>query len=320
MVRFVARRLAAGVVLLFVVSALSFLLLHAAAPDPVGQILGPGASAQQLDRMRGQLGLNEPLLTQFVHWLSGMLHGNLGVSWFTGQPVSQAIRTRLPVTLSLVIGTTIVTAVISAILGVSAAVRGGLLDRVVQLIAVLGIAIPGFLVAIALINVFALRLHWFDPTGYTSLSHSATGWLKSVTLPVVGLSAGAMAGVVPQVRGAVVDVLGQDWVRTLRSRGIGESRVIYKHVLRNAVGPALTVIGVQFIGLLGGVVIIEELFAIPGIGQLSVSATLQGDVPLVMGVVVTVAVIVVVVNLLVDIVQGILNPKARMGERSGGGA
>ncbi len=311
MQRLIAKRLAAGMLLVLVVTAVSFLILHAAAPDPVSQILGQGASAQQRRMMRHQLGLDEPLLYQFVKWLGKVVHGDFGVSWFTGQQVSQAINTRLPVTLSLVIGTTIVSAIVSTVLGVTAAIRGGVLDRIVQVVAVVGIAIPGFLIAVALIEAFALHLHWFEPTGYVSLSHSPAGWLRSVTLPVAGLSLGAMAGVVPQVRGAMVDALAQDWVRTLRSRGIGECRVVFEHVLRNAAGPALTVIGVQFIGLLGGVVIIEEIFAIPGIGQLTVSAALQGDVPLVMGMVVTVAVTVVVVNLLIDVVQAMLNPKAR---------
>jgi len=177
---------------------------------------------------------------------------------------------------------------------------------------VLGFAVPGFLIAIFLVNVFALNLHWFKPTGYVQMSTSFTGWLSSVTLPIAALAIGAIASVSAQIRGSVIDTSRQDWVRTLRSRGLGENRVLYKHVLRNAGGPALAVLAVQFVGLLGGAIIVEQIFAIPGLGQISVVGTTQGDVPLVMGLVVIFAIIVVVVNIVIEILHGFLNPKARI--------
>ncbi|RZI95122.1 MAG: ABC transporter permease, partial [Microbacterium sp.] len=184
--------------------------------------------------------------------------------------------------------------------------------RTVQVVSVLGFAIPGFLIAILLVNVFALGLAWFRPTGYVPFSTSVTGWLGTVTLPIIALSVGAIAVIAVQVRGSVLDTMRQDWVRTLRSRGLSETRILYKHVLRNAGGPALAVLGVQFVSLLGGAVIVETVFAIPGLGQIAVSATAQGDIPLVMGLVVATAGIVVVVNLVIDIAHGFLNPKVRV--------
>jgi peptide/nickel transport system permease protein len=179
-------------------------------------------------------------------------------------------------------------------------------------LSVLGFAIPGFLIALALVIIFAINLHWFKPTGYVPFTDSPSGWLSTVTLPIIALAIGSIAGVTQQIRGSVIDALRQDYVRTLRSRGLSSGRVIYKHVLRNAGGPALAVLAVQFVGLLGGAVIVEQIFAIPGLGQVSVSATTQGDIPLVMGLVVVTAIIVVVVNLLIDLLQGWLNPKVRL--------
>jgi peptide/nickel transport system permease protein len=240
------------------------------------------------------------------------VHGDFGTSWFTSQPVSEAITSRLQVTLELVIGATLVSGIVAVALGVLAATRRGWIDRLVQLLAVLGFAIPNFLVALALVTVFAIQLKLFKPTGYADLADDPAGWLATVTLPIIALSIGSIAGVAQQIRGSMIDALDRDYVRTLRSRGLPESRVVYKHVLRNAAGPGLAMLAVQFVGLLGGAVIIEQIFAIPGLGQVSVGATSQGDVPLVMGLVLVTAIVVVTVNLVVDLLQGFINPKVRL--------
>jgi peptide/nickel transport system permease protein len=206
----------------------------------------------------------------------------------------------------------VVTALIATVLGVWAAVRHGWVDKVVQAVTILGFAIPGFLIAVGLVLVFAINLQMFDPTGYIAFSDDPTGWLKTVTLPVVALAIGGIASVANQVRGSVTDVLRRDYVRTLRSRGLPFNRVVFKHALRNAGSPALAVLGVQFVGLLGGAVIVERVFAIPGLGDIAVGATSQGDVPMVMGLVVAIATIVVVVNLIIDLLQGWLIPKVRL--------
>jgi peptide/nickel transport system permease protein len=312
MLSFILRRILAGIVLLFVISSVAFLLLYLGGGDIARRILGQSATAQNVTDKATSLGLNRPLFTQYFEWLGHAVRGDLGSSWFTGQQVTQGITSRLAVTLSLVVGATVLIAIFSVVLGVWAAVKRGWVDKLVQTISVLGFAIPGFLLALGLVTAFALHLTWFKPTGYTPFTDSVTGWLGSVTLPVIALAIGGVAGVAGQVRGSVVDALRQDYVRTLLSRGLSFNRVVFKHVLRNAGGPALAVLAVQFVGLIGGAVIVESIFAIPGVGQVAVISTSQGDIPMVMGLVVATAAIVVIVNLIIDLIQGALNPKVRL--------
>jgi peptide/nickel transport system permease protein len=310
--RFILRRVISGLVLVVVISIVAYALLYLGGGDIARRILGVTASQETVDLRATQLGLDQPLWSQYADWLGGAVTGDLGTSWFTGQGVTAAITSRLAVTLSIVIGATVISAVIAVAIGVWAAVRRGWVDRVVQVVSVLGFAIPGFLIALGLVTVFAINLGWFKPTGFVQFSDSPAGWLSSVTLPIIALTIGSVAGISAQVRGSVIDALRQDYVRTLRSRGIPGNRVVFKHVLRNAGGPALAVLALQFVGLLGGAVIVEQIFAIPGIGAVAVTATTQGDIPLVMGLVLITATIVVVVNLVIDLVQGWLNPKVRL--------
>ncbi|MDF2579931.1 MULTISPECIES: ABC transporter permease [Microbacterium] len=312
MLTFILRRLISGVVLIAVISFLAFVLLYAGGGDIARRILGENATAETVAKKTEELGLNRPLLVQYGDWVVSALSGNLGRSWFTGELVSVSVSGRLAVTLSLVLGATIVSAILAVVLGVLAARRGGIVDGAVQLLSLVGFAVPGFLIALLLVLVFAINLGWFKATGYVPITTSPTGWLASVTLPVVALSLGAIATVAAQVRGSVIDAMSRDYVRTLRSRGLGMRSVIYKHVLRNAGGPALAVLAVQFVGLLGGAVVVEQIFAIPGMGQLSVRSTTLGDVPVVMGLVIAFAIIVVIVNLLIDLAQAALNPKVRL--------
>ncbi|MBF4567483.1 ABC transporter permease [Plantibacter sp. VKM Ac-2880] len=312
MLGFILRRLVSGVVLIFVISVIAYSLLYLGGGDIARRILGQSATAETVAKKSAELGLDRPLPVQYVDWLTSAFQGDLGRSWFTGQLVSSGVSGRLAVTLSIVLGATIIAAIVSVILGVLAARRGGWIDNVVQFISVIGFAIPSFLIALVLVITFAINLRLFKATGYIPITTSFGGWVTSVTLPIIALAIGAIATVSQQVRGSVVDAMSKDYVRTLRSRGLGTNRVIYKHVLRNAGGPALAVLAVQFIGLLGGAVIIEQIFALPGIGQLAVQATTSGDIPIVMGVVIATAIIVVVVNLLIDLAQAALNPKVRL--------
>ncbi|WP_431219904.1 ABC transporter permease [Leifsonia xyli] len=312
MLAFIARRLLSGVVLVVAISVIAFLLLYAGGGDIARRLLGEDASAQTVAQKAHELGLDRPLFAQFGTWVSGVMHGDFGSSWFTSQPVSDAIVSRLAVTLSLVLGATVLIAVVSVVLGVLAATRGGWIDGLVQVISLIGTAIPGFLIALGLVVVFAINLGWFAPTGYVQFADSPQGWIASVTLPIIALSLGGIAGVTQQIRGSMLDSLRQDYVRTLKSRGLSTRSVVLKHVLRNAAGPALAVLGVHFVGLLGGAVIIEQIFAIPGVGQVAVTATSQGDIPLVMGLVIATAILVVLLNLVVDLAQGWLNPKVRL--------
>lgn len=312
MLSYIVRRLAAGVVLLFVISGIAYATMFLSGGDIARRLLGQMATEDQVAAKAGELGLDQPLVTRYVDWLGSALGGDFGRSWFTGEPVAQALENRLPVTLTLVIGTTLVVAVVSVLLGTAAAVRRGWLDRTVQLLSVAGYALPGFWIALLLALVVAVELGWFPATGYVPFSLSVAGWLSTITLPIAALSIGAVASTTQQVRGAMIDVLRQDYIRTLRSRGLPRRRVLLRHALRNASGPGLTVLALQFIGLMGGAVFVEQIFALPGIGLLAVNATTRGDIPMVMGVVVVTVVLVTVVNLLIDIAVGFLNPKARV--------
>ncbi|GAB2874340.1 ABC transporter permease [Streptomyces mayteni] len=312
MLSYIVRRLAAGVVLLFVISGIAYATMFLSGGDIARRLLGQMATEDQVAAKSSELGLDEPLVTRYLDWLGSALGGDFGRSWFTGEPVAQALGTRLPVTLTLVIGTTLVVAIVSVLLGTAAAVRRGWLDRTVQLLSVAGYALPGFWIALLLALVAAVELGWFPATGYVPFSLSVAGWLSTITLPIAALSIGAVASTTQQIRGAMIDVLRQDYIRTLRSRGLPRHRVLLRHALRNASGPGLTVLALQFVGLMGGAVFVEQIFALPGIGLLAVNATTRGDIPMVMGVVVVTVVLVTVVNLLIDIAVGYLNPKARI--------
>ena len=313
MLRFIGRRLIAGVVGVCAITTLAFVLLYLGGGDIARRLVGQTATQEQVAAKAGELGLDRPLWEQYMSWLGNALTGDFGRSWFSGQLVIDGVTSRLMVTLSLVIGATLITAVFAVILGVLAALSGGWVDRGIQFLTVLGMAIPGFLIAVGLVFVFAIELGWFNATGFTPLRDGFGGWARSVALPITALAIGGSSAVAQQIRGSVVDALQKDYVRTLRSRGLGTRSVVFKHVLRNSLSPALAVLNVQFIGMLGGAVIVEQVFQMPGLGQLSVGATTQGDIPMVMGLVVATAVIVIIVNLLIDIAQGLLNPKVRLG-------
>ncbi|MEY4039615.1 MAG: hypothetical protein RLZZ52_483 [Actinomycetota bacterium] len=312
MIRFILGRLLAGLILVVVISALTFAMLYANSENIARRILGQQATQEMIARKTEELGLNKPLWQQYFEWFGSALQGDFGRSWFTGELVSEGVSNRLIVTLTLVLGATLVAAIVAVILSVLAAVRGGWIDRVVQIISVVGFALPGFLLALGLVLVFAINLGWFNATGYTKITDDFGGWSRSVILPITALALGTVSVVTQQVRGAILDGLNRDYVRTLRSRGLGLNKIVLKHILRNAGGPALSVLAVQFIGLLGGAVIVEQVFAIPGIGQLAVSSTVKADIPMVMGLVLVTAIIVVLVNLLIDLSQAALNPKVRM--------
>lgn len=312
MLTFILRRLGAGVLTVLTISVLGFFLLYLGARDIARRIVGETADPEIVARKEQELGLDRPLAVQFFDWAGGAVTGDLGRSWFSGQPVTEALATRLPVTLSLTIGAIVITAVVGVALGVLAAARRGAIDRSIQITAVIAAAIPGFLVALVLVLVFAIGLRWVPATGYIRPETSVAGWLSTIILPVVALSLGAIASIAQQVRGSMVDSLRLDYVRTLSARGIPHHRVVYGHVLRNSAGPALSVLGIQFIVMLGGAVVVEQVFSLPGIGQTAVSATVQGDIPLVMGIVVVTGVMVLVINLAVDLLQGWLNPKVRL--------
>nr|WSY57307.1 ABC transporter permease [Streptomyces sp. NBC_00886] len=313
MIVFLVRRVVAGLVLVLVIATTTFALMSLTGSDPVRQIVGQTATRQQVAAKSAELGLDQPFVVRYGHWLADAVHGNLGSSWFSGESVTSSLDNRLPVTLSIVLAALLVSAVLSTVLGVAAAVRRGALDQLVQLLAVLGFAVPSFLVALVLAVVVGVHLGWLPATGYVPLADSAGGWLRSITLPALSLAVGAIAATAQQVRGSMVDVLRADYVRTLRSRGISERSLLFRHALRNAAPAALTVLALQFIGLVGGAVVVEKVFGLNGIGSQATTAGSQGDTPVVMGVVVVMVALVVVVNILMDLAYGWLNPKVRVG-------
>jgi len=312
MVIFIIKRLLIGTVLLLGVSTVTFLLIYSGGPDIAEQILGGDASPEDVAAKAAQLGLDRPLWQQYLSWLSGAVRGDFGVSWYTSQPVLTTIVQRLSVTLSLVLLAIALVTMFAVSVGVLAAVKRGWIDSALQFVSVLGLALPSFWIALVLVLVFAITLAWFPATGYVPFTASPTGWLASVILPVIALSIAASSATAQQVRSAVIGVLEQDYVRTLRARGLSARRVLWGHVLRNAAPPGLTVLSLQFISLVGGAVIIERVYAINGMGSLAVDSTLKSDIPIVVGVMVTMTVVVVVVNLLIDIVNGFINPKVRI--------
>jgi peptide/nickel transport system permease protein len=310
---FILRRLGAGVVLVFVISSVAYALIFSSAGGNAARnILGESATADQVAAKAAELGLDKPLWQQYTTWLAGAVHGDFGRSWFTSERISEMVANRIPVTLSMVIGAVLVTALLSALLGVTAAVRGGVVDRALQFVSVLGFALPNYWLALVLVLAFAITWPLFPATGFVPLDDDPGQWARSLVLPVTALAVGGIASAAQQFRGAVIDVLDLDYVRTLRAHGIGGRSVLIRHVMRNAASPALTVLSLQFIGLLGGAVVIEKVFGVPGLGTLTVNSAFQGDIPATMGVVVVMVLMVVVVNLLIDIAGGWINPKARV--------
>jgi peptide/nickel transport system permease protein len=312
MFTFILKRLASGVVVLLVVSALTFGLLYYAGGSIARNIVGDQASLEQVAAKEAELGLDQPLVVRYFSWLLKAVTGDLGRSWFTSEPVSQALASRIPITMTMVFAAMLIIAVIAALLGVGAAVKRGWVDRVVQTAAIIGDAIPGFVIAIILVTFLAIQLRLFPATSTISPGVGADAWILSLTLPVLALVLNGVTGGAQQIRSAVIKQLERDYVRTLRSRGIGEKEILFKHVLRSAAPAGLTVLSLQLIGMLGGVVIIEAIFALPGMGPLAVLSTGQGDLPVVMGVVMYTVAVVIIVNLLVDLLNGWLNPKVRV--------
>jgi peptide/nickel transport system permease protein len=309
---FILKRLLSGFVMLFSVSFLAFTLLSLGTANITRNILGQNATQADVDALTVQLGLDRPVLERYADWAINAVQLNFGEAWTFPETVSNTLQSRLGVTLTIVSVTILVSVSIAVILGVIAAVNGGWLDRVVQVVGLIGFAIPGFLVAFFLVTLFAIQIPIFNAIGYTEPSEDFGGWLKSITLPVAALALSGIGSVTNQVRGSVRDALNMDYVRTLRARGLSFKRVVFKHVLRNAASPALAILGVQFVGTLGGAVFVEQIFAIPGIGQFTVQATQVSDVPAIMGLVVTTAVIVILVNLIIDLISAALNPKVRL--------
>jgi peptide/nickel transport system permease protein len=312
MTAYILRRLLATIPVMAVVAIFVFFLLRLAPGDPAAIIAGEDATAAQIAAVRTQIGLDRPIFEQFVVWLGGMLQGDFGTSIFSNLPVSRLIAQRIEPTLSLMLATLLVALCLAIPLGVLAAWKArGFVDRLVMLFAVLGFAVPVFLVGYVLIYVFAVKLGWLPVQGYTPIREGLWPWTESLILPSVALGITYMALIARVTRASMLEVLAEDYIRTATAKGLTTNRVLLLHALKNASVPIVTVIGIGIALLISGVVITETVFNIPGLGRLTVDAVLKRDYPIVQGLIIVFAAVKVLVNLLIDISYVFLDPRIR---------
>lgn len=313
MLQIVVRRVAWAIPVVVVVSLVVFSLIYLAPGDPAVAIAGgDDVDPEVVERIREQLGLNDPFYEQYWRMVSGVFVGDLGTSLMGSEDVASTIFERLPISVALAGGGLVVALFIAIPTGMIAAVKeGGRLDRVVTLFATLGISTPPFFVGLLLVLFIAVQLGWLPATGYVGPTEDLLGWLRTMALPSIALGLAPAAEISRHLRGAMRDVLQQDYVRTAIAKGHTPLMVVGKHGLKNAAVPVVTVIGLQLGSLISGSVVIESVFAIPGMGALLIRSVLLRDMPMIQGVMIIVVLLILIVNLLVDISYGALNPKVR---------
>ena len=306
------RRLLSAIPVLFIVSLISFGLMRLIPGDPAASIAGPSATPAQIDQLRRDLGLDEPLLLQLLHYYQGLLQGDFGKSLLLGKGVLAATMERLPVTIGLSLYALVLTLLIGVTSGIIAALRQNTwVDQVAMMIAMLGISIPNFFLGLLMIIFFAVQLGWLPSGGYVPFSQDPIGWLRSTTMPAISLAL-LQAGLLARItRSGMLEVLRQDYVRTARAKGLPERQVILKHALANALIPIVTVVGIIISLLLSGAVVTEALFSLPGMGQLLTQAVLSRDYPMVQGGLLLVTTFLVLVNILVDVLYALIDPRVR---------
>ncbi len=306
----IVKWLLTSVLVVLVVSALTFILASLVPGDAARTILGPDAMPEQVELLRKELGLTRPLPVQYWEWLSHVVQGDFGRSISSRALVGPAMAARFEVTISLLICSIITTTALGIGLGVLSAVKGGWAGRVVDVLSLIGFAVPGYWLGLVLVAIFAVKIPVFPATGYVSFAHSVPGWIAGLFLPVVTMAITGCGVLAKQTRSGLLDELDREYVRMLRGRGIPE-RMVLLHALRNAAGPLITIIGLMFIGLVGGAVLVETVFVLPGLGSMIVEATKGHDIPVILGVTFILSIVVVVVNLLVELSYAALNPKVR---------
>jgi peptide/nickel transport system permease protein len=312
MLGYIIRRILAAVPVMAVVALFVFLLLRLTPGDPAAIIAGDMATPEQLERIRTSLGLNEPIPVQFATWIGQLLTGNLGTSLISQTPVTTLIGQRLEPTISLALLAITLSVLIAVPLGVIAAWRhGGWLDHFVMSASVLGFSLPVFLIGYILIKFFAIDLKLLPVQGFRSVFTGVWPFLERAILPALTVSTIYIALIARMTRASMLDVLGEDYVRTARAKGLTETVVLFRHALRNAAIPILTVIGTGFALLISGVVVTESVFNIPGLGRLTVDAILARDYPVIQGLILLTSGIYVMVNLLIDLSYAILDPRIR---------
>ncbi len=312
MLGYIIRRVLLAIPVMFVVAAGVFLLLYLTPGDPAAVVLGPDASPQRIAELRQQLGLDRPVAIQVARWFTRLLHGDLGQSIYLNRPVTQTILERAEPTLMLTLLATLFAILVGLPIGIVSATRAGSwADLGAMLVALGGISMPSFWVGLNLIFVFAVLIGVLPVAGYQPLSQGFWGNLRYLILPAVTLGFAQAALLARMSRSLMLDVLREDYVRTARSKGVEERRVVLSHALRNAMVPLVTVMGLTFAILMGGAVITEQVFNIPGVGRLLVQSVLRRDYPVVQGIVLVIAFNYVVINLCVDILYGLFDPRVR---------
>jgi peptide/nickel transport system permease protein len=311
--RYLASRLAGMLAVLAIVAVMVFVLTRAASGDPVSVLLGDQATAEDIARVQKDYGLDKPLPVQFAYWLGEVLHGNLGQSIFLQRPVTQALWERAEPTTLLALMAVAIAALIGIPAGiVSAVFRGRWLDQAVTGAAMLGASIPSFWFGIVLIQMFAVSLGWFPVSGYGAPDAPLAERLHALMLPSIVLGVLNSALIIRFTRASMLDVLGEDYVRTARSKGLSESSVVLKHALRNALVPIVTVLGLTVALMIGGAVVTETVFGLPGIGNLVVNAVLRRDYPVIQGALLVIAAIYVLINFAIDLLYVAVDPRVKL--------
>jgi len=310
--RYLMYRLMSAIPILFIVSLVSFLIIFLVPGDPASEIAGPGAGADEVARIRQSLGLDQHVGIQMLTWYRRLALGDLGQSILLNRSVTTAILERAPVTLSLALLALTISLSLALILGIAAAVKQNTwVDQSAMTVALLGLSLPDFWVGLAMIYVFAVLLGWFPTGGYVELGKGVGPWLRSLIMPATALGLAQLGLFARITRATMLEVLRQDYVRTARAKGVSERRVINTHALANALIPVVTVIGIIVGILLGGAVVVESVFALPGVGRLIIGAILRRDYPVIQGGLLLTASIYVFVNILVDVLYAWLDPRVR---------
>ena len=309
---FILKRILSTLPVMAFVALFVFSLLYIAPGDPAVVIAGDQASPEDVERIRQSLGLDRPFLIRFGEWLWQILHGDLGTSIFTNLPVRDMIAQRIEPTLSLMVVTLLFAVTVAVPLGVIAAWKvGTYLDNAIMAFAVLGFSVPVFIIGYLLAYIFALELDWLPVQGYTPFGNGLWPWLRNLILPAITLGFVYIALIARITRATMLDVMQQDCIRTAKAKGLAQSRVLYVHALKNAAVPVVTVIGIGLALLIGGAVVTESVFAIPGLGRLTVDAILRRDYPVIQGVVLLFSFVYVLVNLGIDLLYTVIDPRIR---------
>lgn len=312
MLRLFGTRLLMTVPLLLVVSFLIYSLIVLVPGDPAVALAGQNPTPDQIEAVRDRLGLNDPFLVQYWRWLSDVFHGNLGKSLFNNEDVWSSILGRLPVSLSLTFLALLLAAMLGLTLGMIAGLHpGSWIDRLATVGASIGVALPYFWVGMILVLIFAINTRILPATSYVPLTTSPIDWFRHLIIPALALAIAPMAVIARQTRAAVATVMTEDYIRTAEAKGLSPTRVIAKHALKNAAVPVVTVFGIEANRLIGGTVVIEQLFVLPGLGQLAYQSVFARDFPMVQGVLLFTAALVLLINLTIDVSYGYFNPKIR---------